>query len=100
MVSESALVPQSLGHIDMRISVHRDDPGYFRDTSKTIILVNGLDVAKRCYTADEEEGKAYCFKHDEKGKVYIDPDNPNQAAQEILEGKVEIFPLGKTEYNS
>lgn len=74
----------------MRLSVDKDDPGY-GETSRVKILVNGVDVTKRCYTADEEEGKAYCFKHNAEGHVYVEPNNPPQAAQEILEGKVEII---------
>ena len=81
----------------MRLSIgeYYSDSGFNFNLSlgsnqKVKILVDGVDVTNHCHTADEEEGKAYCYKCDEEGRHYIDPDNPHQAAQEVLEGKVEI----------
>ncbi len=73
----------------MRLSVKKDDPGFDADTQHCQIFVDGLDVTARCYTADEEEGKAWCFKHNELGEVFCDPATDKPAA-EVLSGKVVI----------
>ena len=75
----------------MRVSVRKDDPGY--DPILTLdckVLVDGVDVTNRCYTADEEKGTAWCYKlNDEKQKFYDSV--TDEAAQETLHGKVEII---------
>ena len=79
----------------MRVSVRKEDPGYVEDTvGNCTIFVNGIDVTNRCHTADEEEGKAWCFKHNEENKKIIDPDNDDKIAEEVLTGEVVIM-LGR-----
>ena len=54
------------------------------------VFVDGVDVTNNCYTADEEEGKAWCRKSNELGNRFIDPAT-GEVANEVLTGKVEIF---------
>ena len=82
----------------MRISIRKDDPGYdYRTTLRrghgwdVSIFVDGVDVTGRCHTADEEEGKAWCFKHNELGIPFTDPDFPDRAVEKVLTGKVVIL---------
>ena len=75
----------------MRISVRESDPGYNLQVCRNCsILVDGIDVTGRCHTADEEKGIAMCFKEDMFGHKYVDPDDPDKAAEEVLTGKVVI----------
>ena len=72
----------------MRVSVREEDPGYNLAVAfNCSIIVDGVDVTLRCFTADEEKGIALCYKHDEDGKLYVDS---GMMAEEILHGKVEI----------
>jgi hypothetical protein len=54
------------------------------------VLVDGIDVTKRCFYVDDEAGEAHCFKVDGNNKFYFD-NASNKAAKEILRGKVEII---------
>ena len=74
----------------MRLSVVKEDPGYRGSFTPCSILVDGIDITSRCYTADEELRKAWCFMHNEEGRTFVDPNDPSRAATELLEGKVEI----------
>lgn len=75
----------------MRVSVRKGDLGYkhFDIALNCDVFVDGEAVTDRCHTADEEEGKAYCYLWNEKGKVFLDA-TKQEAAEEILTGKVEI----------
>ena len=77
----------------MRISVRKDDPGFHPKAMQCTIFVDGVDVTNRCYTADEEQGKAWCFKHNKENRPFLDPDTPNKVAAEVLTGKVVIILL-------
>ncbi len=75
----------------MRLSVREDDPGY--DSQATLgcrVFVDGVDVTTRCHTADEEKGKAWCFKLNEFGDKFKDPERGG-AAEEVLTGEVVIL---------
>ena len=82
----------------MRLSIRKDDPGYDKKAMGCIIFVNGVDVTSRCYTADEEKGMAWCFKHNELGHSFLDPNNSNNPAEEVLTGEVIII-LSKDRMN-
>ncbi len=72
----------------MRISVRKDDRGYDRIAAQGAkVYVDGVDVSCRCYTADEEQGKAWCFLHDERGQLLREGDS---IAEEVLIGAVKI----------
>ncbi len=73
----------------MRLSVDPTDPGYGA-TQNVSVTVDGVTVTSRCYTADEELGKAWCFKHNDKDRPYFDPDIPSCLLTEVLKGKVVI----------
>lgn len=76
----------------MRLSVRESDPGYNHEVTRHCsIFVDGVNVTERCHTADEEEGKAWCFKCNELGQKLVDPDFPDRAAEEVLTGKVLIL---------
>ncbi len=78
----------------MRLSADKDDPGYDAEALKDCkSFVDGVEITNRCYTADEEEGKAWCFKLNELGNKFID-DATGEAAKEILSGEVVIM-IGK-----
>lgn len=72
----------------MRLSVRENDPGYDERAMGCTILVDGVDVTRRCHTADEEEGKAWCFKHNERDRPFVD--NSRKVVEEVLTGKVVI----------
>lgn len=75
----------------MRLSIYEDDPGYDRRALGSCkVFVDGVDVTDNCYTADEEEGKAWCRKRNELGNTFIDPAT-GEVANEVLTGRVEIF---------
>ncbi len=75
-----------------RISVRPNDSGYdVRATQGYVkVYVNEIDVTNCCYTADEEEGKAWCYLRNEVGRVYVDPNDDEKIAEEILTGAVKI----------
>ena len=75
----------------MRVSVDSDDPGYvnFTGYGRTTITVDGVDVTKRCYTADEGLGVAYCFDLNDKGDIFMDPFTDDVARTEV-HGLVKI----------
>ena len=76
----------------MRLSIRMDDPSYNKYLAfNCTVLVDGVDVTGKCHTADEEKGVAWCYKHNEEGKPYVDPCNPGKVAEEELTGKVEII---------
>lgn len=80
----------------MRLSVREDDPGYSpQATFRCKVFVDDVEVTTRCHTADEEQGKAWCFKLNELGEKFRDGD---RAAEEVLTGKVVII-LPKDEVN-
>ena len=74
--------------IEMRLSVYSDN---YLETYNCRVLLDGRDVTARCHTADEEQGKVWLYKITEAGWLYVDPENPDRPAEEVLTGKVEIF---------
>ena len=80
----------------MRLSIRKDDPGYDKKAMGCIIFVDGVDVTNRCFTADEEKGMVWCFKHNELGRSFLD--NSNNPAEEVLTGEVVIV-LSKDRMN-
>lgn len=78
----------------MRVSVRKNDPGYHPMASQFgfKILLNGEDMTCRCHTADEEEGRLYCYDVNDNGHMYIDQ-LTQLPAEVTLYGKVEIIPL-------
>jgi hypothetical protein len=58
------------------------------------VRVDGVDITRRCYEADDERGFATCFRWNAEGKPYLDP-TTGEVARERLTGHVEIdFPNG------
>ncbi len=74
----------------MRVSIREGDPGYREGYKYCTIFVDGIDVTGRCHTADEEEGKAWCFKHNEQEQKFMDPAT-GEPATEVLAGDVIIL---------
>ena len=75
----------------MRLTVRTDDLVDLYRAIHCTVLVDGVDVTERCHTADDEEGKAWCFKRNADGKLFVDPADPDHAAEEVLTGRVEII---------
>ncbi len=73
----------------MRLSIREDDPGY-GPTQNCKVFVDDVEVTARCHTADEEQGKAWCFKLNELGEKFIDQAY-DKVAEEVLTGKVVII---------
>ena len=65
----------------MRVDCYSD----YRKVDK--VLVDDVDVTKRCFWADDVTGEAGCYKLKD-GRPYI---KRNEAATEILRGKVTII---------
>jgi hypothetical protein len=56
------------------------------------VVVNGVDVTRRCYAANDIDGWADCFQLDDRGRFFIDRETC-EAARERLTGDVVIdFP--------
>lgn len=54
----------------MRISCKSGDPGYDpMAVGHYRILLDGIDITKCCYIADEELGKVWCYSLSAKGEV-------------------------------
>lgn len=78
----------------MRISVRKDDSSYNPENpycGELIVTVDGVDVTRRCHTADEELRTAWCYALNAEGEKYVDLNDPSPyAVQEILQGVVVI----------
>ncbi len=86
----------------MRLSVRMDDPGFDVDMANDKLLhifIDGRDICGVCHTADEDRGEAHVFKLDDRGEKYIDPENSEQAAQEVLFGKIQIIRTETVSHN-
>ena len=59
------------------------------------IFLDGKEVTRDCYEADDEEGYVKCYKRNDFGDFYIDRHNPDESARETRQGKVEIIKGGK-----
>lgn len=58
-------------------------------SQKVTVLVDGIDVTKRCYKADSVRGLAWCYRKNDRGLSYVDPDT-GRPAVEVLRGLVSI----------
>lgn len=76
----------------MRISIRKNDPGYHPELLPCHVYLDGQELFL-CFTADEEEGKVYCFEKDDHGKYLMDPDNPQKLKEITLSGNVKIVAL-------
>jgi len=75
----------------MRVSCRKDDPGYDPVLCMHVkILCDGVDITNRCYMADEEEGKAFCFSLNEKGEKFFNS-AINAVAKEVCLGEIKII---------
>lgn len=75
----------------MRISVREDDPGYHPMAFGAKVFVDGARI-DWCFTADEEQGVAYCFAVDDEGMHVLDPNDPDEALTTEIRGHVKIVP--------
>ena len=74
----------------MRLSIHKDDVGYDLEKCKNcVILLDGIDITDKCFTADEEKGLAYCYMHNDDGRPYLD--KFGNLATEAFSGEVRII---------
>lgn len=62
------------------------------EATKYRTSLDGIDVSDRCFYADDLAGVVRCYKVNESGHVYVDPDDPGHAASEELHGAVAIWP--------
>lgn len=63
-----------------------------RESCVARVRVDGVDVTRRCYAADDQAGYADCFRHNADGRPYLEG---GQVAKERLTGQVVIdFPHG------
>lgn len=72
----------------MKIGAHDKINGLRAGQVVKKVLVNGIDVAKKCFYVDDELGEAHVFKVNQAGNFYCD--NLGNIAKEILKGSVEI----------
>jgi hypothetical protein len=54
------------------------------------VYLDGVDITDHCHWANDETGEAYVFRVDADGKYYLDPENTDAAAHDIVKGTVEI----------
>lgn len=80
----------------MRFSSKSKDPGYENYArlvasggKKMTVFLNGKEV-KFCTMADEELGRVTYLVADEKGKLQVDPNDPDCIWEELAYGKVEV----------
>jgi hypothetical protein len=66
----------------MRISIFRDDPGFTEQAYQYHIFVDGVERTD-CFTADEEEGKAWAYIDIGGGIRQTDPETGELVLQEI-----------------
>lgn len=71
----------------MRISVRKDDPAFRWDAFEYDVFVDGEEL-RACFTADEELGQAWYFKHDVGGGLICDGRGKPIEAEKY--GKIEI----------
>jgi len=72
----------------MRLSAHKNDPGYSRIARKAKAFLNG-EMVDGCFTADEEMGKVWRYIKTRKGKCVLNPQK-NGILTKCLSGQVEI----------
>jgi hypothetical protein len=53
------------------------------------VLIDGKDITRCCYYADDYLGIALCVKRNERDSIFLGPDG--DADRELLTGKVEII---------
>jgi len=52
------------------------------------VSINGVDITKRCYYADDELGIVLCYKTNFEGGFFVGPNG--YAAREMLQGDIKI----------
>ena len=72
----------------MRSSIRENDRGYTTDAWNHKVYVDGVEMDK-CFTADEEEGIAYCYAVDEYGKLILAEDGESVKEVQVM-GVVKI----------
>lgn len=80
----------------MRSSFRKGDPGY---TTRVFgkVTVDGVAV-KKCFTADEELGEAWCYATSEQGVILTEiRDGVRQTVEVCHRGKVVITPSSLSE---
>jgi hypothetical protein len=81
-----ALNARPLGYMDVN---RWNDEG--RRVRGDRVFIDGRDITNRCRWFDDTTGEVYCFKHGPDGRPYRDPDHRDQAAHEILRGRVTVI---------
>jgi hypothetical protein len=74
----------------MRSSMRKSDPGFATRVYPAIVTVDGTPVRK-CFTADEELGEAWCYVTNENGAVQRAACG-KRPAEICIRGKVVITP--------
>lgn len=77
----------------MRKSVIKDDIGYDPKVNKYSVLLNG-ERLDHCFTADDEEGKAWVYQTDENDD-YLLNETKTAILKKVVTGNVEIVCEGK-----
>ena len=72
----------------MRKSVRKNDPGYDLEAPKCKVFIDGKELY-HCFTADEEEGKAWVYETDKFGHIIID-NYGEEPREKCLRGVVRI----------
>ena len=75
----------------MRISCKSGDPGYDpMAVGRYKVFVNDKAVTERCYTADEELGKAWCYVLNKDKKVIRKNGDGSSLLTEVVSGVVKV----------
>ena len=72
----------------MRMSVHKNDPGYHPRAHFYSVLLDGKDLPM-CITADEDRGYAVVHKIDSEGNAFLN-ETKDATVKEKVFGKIEI----------
>jgi hypothetical protein len=78
-----------MGVFGMRASVRESDPGYSKDANQCTVYLDGEDVSKICFTADEELGCVWVYQTGPDG-MHLLNEFETEVLTECLHGKVEI----------
>ena len=64
-----------------------------KEAGQFTVMLNGADVSKDCYRADDEAGIVWCYSRDPEGEIFLDP-LTGTAATSCLKGRVRLGKLG------